>query len=85
MQTLIDLGPTKLLDGEQDRIRLAVDNLIFSRDLDGDLAACDALTDVECLCRRLVDSGRWEHAAAARLAHDVAECGPPPPTELQAA
>ncbi len=85
MQTLIDLGPSKLLDDEQERIRLAVDNLVFSQDLQEDAAARDALSEVGHLCRQLVDSGRWEQATAARLAHDVAECGPPPPGELQAA
>jgi hypothetical protein len=85
MQTLTDLGPSKLLDDEQDRIRIAVDNLLFSRDLKVDLAARDALSEIGHLCLRLVESGRWEQATAARLAHDVAECGPPPPGELQAA
>ena len=30
MHTLAELGPAKLLAGEQERIRLAADNLIFS-------------------------------------------------------
>ena len=85
MQTLENLGPSKLLDGEQDRIRYAADNLIFSRDLAGDAAAVDALGDVERLCRALVDSGRWEEPTAKRLAEDVSQCGPVPRAELEAA
>ena len=34
VQTLTELGPTKLLPGEQARIRDAADNLIFATDLD---------------------------------------------------
>ena len=85
IQTLEDLGPSKLLDGEQDRIRYAADNLIFSCDLTRDIAARDALEDVERLCRALVDSGRWEAATAGRLGADVSGCGPDTPAELKAA
>ena len=60
MKTLDDVGPSKLLDREQQRIRYAADNLIFSSDLDIDVEACDALEDVAALCRALVESGRWE-------------------------
>ena len=35
MKTLEDMGPSKLLDREQQRIRYAADNLIFSNDLAG--------------------------------------------------
>jgi hypothetical protein len=82
MQTLEDLGPSKLLDGEQQRIRYAADNLIFSHKLTEDAAALDALNDVERLCRALVDSGRWEEMAATRLADVVARCGPTMSAEL---
>jgi hypothetical protein len=86
MQTVNELGPSKLLCDEQDRIRHAADSLIFSQVLADDHAAQDALSDVDRLCRVLVDSGRWEQAAAMRLAHDVSGCGPPPPRqELEAA
>ena len=78
MQTLDDMGPSKLLESEQQRIRYAVDNLTFSTYLVGDGAAVQALEDVEALCRVLVASGRWEHATAARLADDVFQCGPDP-------
>jgi hypothetical protein len=85
MQTLNQLGPTKLLDGEQDRIRSAADNLIFSSDLHEDVAAQEAVDDVERLCRALVQSGRWEQVTATRLAGDLFACGPGRPAELQAA
>jgi hypothetical protein len=85
MHTLEELGPSKLGTGEQDRIRYAADNLIFCGELLEDAAALDALADVECLCRALVESGRWEQVTAMRLADDVAECGPPRPAELLAA
>jgi hypothetical protein len=76
MQTLDDLAPAKLLGGEQERIRAAADDLIFSRDLRHDATAREALEDVERLCRVLVDSGRWESVTAMRLADDVSQCGP---------
>jgi hypothetical protein len=85
IQTLNELGPSKLLSGEQDRIRHAADNLIFSRDLVEDAPAREALSDVERLCRALVESGRWEPAGAARLAGDISQCGQPPPVEFKAA
>jgi hypothetical protein len=85
MQTLSQLGPSKLLDGEQERIRSAADNLIFSSDLVGDVAAQEALDDVDRLCRALVTSGRWEKVTAGRLADDLLACGPGHPAELEAA
>ena len=85
IQALNELGPSKLVSGEQERIRHAVDNLIFSRDLLQDAPAREALKDVERLCSALVESGRWEQATATRLAGDISQCGPPPPTELKAA
>jgi hypothetical protein len=84
MKTLGDVGPAKLLGEEQDRIRHAADNLIFSQTPD-DESATTALADVESLCRALVDSGRWERASAMKLADDVAECGPARELELEAA
>jgi hypothetical protein len=76
VQTLKDLGPSKLLEPEQDRIRCAADSLIFCRDLERDESARMALEDVEQLCRTLVESGRWENVTATRLADDVWDCGP---------
>jgi hypothetical protein len=85
MKTLEDVGPSKLLDGEQQRIRYAADNLIFSADLATDVEALDALEDIESLCRTLVETGRWEEVSATRLAEDVYQCGPAEPVILQAA
>ena len=85
VQTLDDLGPSKLQAPEQERIRHAADNLIFSSDLAEDVAAREALEDVEELCRDLVTSGRWEQVTADRLAGDVAGCGPAPAPQLEAA
>lgn len=76
IQTLTELGPSKLQPAEQDRIRIAADNLIFSRDLSRDVAAHEALEDIQRLCGALVESGRWMHATADRLAADVRGCGP---------
>jgi hypothetical protein len=85
MSTLQDLGPTKLLPAEQDRIRLAADNLIFCADLGEDLAAQEALADTQRLCRALVECGRWEDISAAGLANDLRGCGPELEAELKAA
>jgi hypothetical protein len=79
MRTLSELGPSKLQGAEQDRIRSAADNLIFSPDLAGDGAARDAMRDIDELCAALVDSGRWEAVTAARLERDVHACGPDEP------
>jgi hypothetical protein len=85
MKTLDELGPSKLLAGEQNRIRYAADNLIFSSDLGADAAAREALEDVERLCHALTDCGRWEQTTAQRLASDVIGCGPVRRAELRAA
>lgn len=85
VHTLSALGPSKLQNDEQDRIRAAADNLIFSDSLLGDNAAREALADVENLCRALVESGRWQEVTASRLAGDVFECGPGHPAEVGAA
>ncbi len=85
MKTLDDIGPSKLFDDEQQRIRYAADNLIFSNDLNSDVEACDALEDVAALCRSLVEGGRWEQSTAMRLVDDVCECGPAASIVLQAA
>jgi hypothetical protein len=82
MHTLNELGPSKLLDDEQDRIRSAADNLLFSSDLLEDVGAQEALEDVERLCRALVESGRWEQVTAGRLADDLFACGPEQQIEL---
>jgi hypothetical protein len=85
VQILDDLGPSKLLADEQERIRHAADNLIFSSDVDQDIIARESLGDVGNLCRELVASGRWEQVTAARLADSVCGCGPASMAELEAA
>jgi hypothetical protein len=73
MRTLEDLGPSKLLPAEQDRIREAADNLIFAAGLD---EARATLADVEALSEHLVASGRWTTERADQLADDLLACGP---------
>ena len=85
MKTLKELGPSKLLDPEQDRVRHAADNLIFSVNLAQDVAAREAVGDVERLCHALTESGRWERVTADRLVNDIIACGPGHPAELKAA
>jgi hypothetical protein len=81
-KTLSELGPSKLLESEQDRIRSAADSLIFCGDLAHDEPARAGLEDIEELCRGLVDCGRWENVTATRLADDVWDCGPGHTSEL---
>ncbi len=76
MQKLADVGPAKLHDAEQQRIRAAADNLIFSSTVDHDIEAQEAIDDVERLSLALAESGRWEQDAAADLATLVIQCGP---------
>jgi hypothetical protein len=85
IETLNELGPSPLGDRDQDLIRHAADNLIFSPDLLEDTEAREALQEVERLCRGLVDTGRLTQTTATRLASDISQCGPPPPAELRAA
>lgn len=75
MHALDELGPSKLLLEEQDRIRYAADILIFSGD-PADEEASVALADALMLCEALVQSGRWEPVTAGRLADDISGCGP---------
>lgn len=75
MQTLRDVGPSKLQPEEQERIRQAADALIFCSALT-DQEARDALADVAALCAKLVSSGRWELVATAKLADRLKQCGP---------
>jgi hypothetical protein len=76
MDTIAELGPSKLLPGEQERIRDAADHLIFAGHVVLDEAAAQVLHEIETLCRELADSGRWELETALRLADDVCSCGP---------
>jgi hypothetical protein len=84
-RTLKDLGQVTLEAGEEDQIRWAADQLIFSNDLGRDVAAHNALQDAVQLCRALVEDGRWESSTATRVASDLCNCGPGRPAELKAA
>ncbi len=73
VQTLSELGPTKLLPAEQARIRDAADSLIFAADLD---EARDALRDMGELAEHLLASGRWLEERVDTLVADLLACGP---------
>ena len=75
IRTLDDVGPTKLHDDEQARIREAADTLIFAASID---EARDAIIDAEALTELLVDSGRWMEERAQGLLQDILACGPQP-------
>ena len=74
VKTLEDLGPTKLLASEQERIRDAADTLIFAEGPDDHVIA--ALDDIRALADHLVESGRWTEERALLLVDDVAGTGP---------
>ena len=73
-KTVAELGPAKLHDLEQRRVRNAADALVFAGG--HDLEALAALEDIEQLMHDLVSCGRWTRQRAGRLADDVAACGP---------
>jgi hypothetical protein len=75
LHTLEEVGPTKLLDPEIERIRFAADTLLFATDLDSS-GAREALGDVTSLLAGLVDSGRWTQERANGIAEDLGEIGP---------
>jgi hypothetical protein len=75
MRTLAELGPTKLLADEQERLRQAADTLLFSDDAQDD-ATVAAARDVLAVVDHLVASQRWSAERADRLADDLAACGP---------
>jgi hypothetical protein len=76
MQTLRDLGPSKLLPAEQDQIRAAADALLFCTSITADEPARAALTDMQTLGERLIASGRWTAESVDALEGDVWACGP---------
>jgi hypothetical protein len=75
MQTLADVGPTKLLADEQEHVRNAADALFFCESPD-DRTAFDELDRSRAMLERLVSSGRWTEERAAQLARDLEACGP---------
>ena len=75
LQTLADIGPTKLLPDEQDRVRATADSLLFCEDAD-DGAAVEAIGEIRALLDHLVGSDRWTEERADQLALDLLMCGP---------
>ena len=73
VQTLDELGPTKLLPAEQARIRDAADTLIFASDLE---EARTALQDMGDLTDHLLSSGRWLEERIDNLVANLLACGP---------
>jgi hypothetical protein len=73
VQTLDEIGATKLLPAEQARIRDAADILIFASDLD---EVREALRDMGDLAEHLLASGRWLEERIDKLAADLLACGP---------
>ena len=74
VKTLEEIGPVKLLDTEQVRIRDAADNLIFASDGEGGVRS--SIDDIQALADHLVESGRWSYERATALVDDIADCGP---------
>jgi hypothetical protein len=73
LRTLEDVGPTKLHESEQERIRDAADTLIFAATLN---EARGAIAEVEALAEHLATTQRWSEERAAELARDIVDCGP---------
>jgi hypothetical protein len=73
LRTLEDVGPTKLHESEQERIREAADTLIFAASLG---EARVALADIDALAEHLASTGRWSEERAAELTQDILACGP---------
>ena len=75
VQTLDELGPTKLLPAEQARIRDAADTLIFAVDVE---ETREALRDIGALAEHLLASGRWLEERLDALVVNLLACGPSP-------
>ena len=73
IRTLEDVGPTKLHESEQERVRNAADTLIFASTLE---EVRDVLEDVETLAEHLVATERWTEERASELTRDILACGP---------
>jgi hypothetical protein len=73
IRTLEDVGPTKLHESEQERVRNAADTLIFATALD---EAREVLADIDALAEHLAATGRWSEERATELAQDILACGP---------
>jgi hypothetical protein len=73
IRTLEDVGPTKLHESEQERVRNAADTLIFASTLE---EAREVLEDIDSLAEHLVATGRETVERARELAQDILACGP---------
>jgi len=73
VQTLAELGPTKLLPAEQARILGAADTLTFAADRE---EAREALRDMGDLTDHLLSSGRWLEERIDVLVANLLACGP---------
>jgi hypothetical protein len=73
LRTLEDVGPTKLHESEQERIRDAADTLIFAESLHDARAS---LADIDSLGAHLAETGRWSRERVDELAQDILACGP---------
>ena len=73
VQTLDELGATKLLPAEQARIREAADTLIFAVDVE---ETREALRDIGALAEHLLASGRWLEERLDALVVNLLACGP---------
>jgi hypothetical protein len=82
VKTLDELGPSKLLAGEQARVREAADTLIFASDVE---ETREALRDIGQLAESLVASGRWLEETVDHLIEDLLGCGPTQVPESAAA
>ena len=67
LQTLEDLGPSKLQEGEQERIRFAADSLIFSSDLGQDAGARESLEAPCSIFQRALSGARVPIVPGARV------------------
>ena len=80
MKTIDGMGPAKLHELEQRRLRNAADALLFAGPGEHDVLRL--LDDVEQLMRHLVDCGRWTPERATTLIDDLATCGPGAPDAI---
>jgi hypothetical protein len=84
METLRDVGPTKLQPAEIQAVRNAADTLLFAQTHEAP-GAGDAVDEILSLTDHLEASGRWLQERAGRLAEDVLACGPVQPADRLAA
>jgi hypothetical protein len=76
VNTLDELGPTKLHTAEQTLIRETADALIFASSFEEDPEANTAVDALALLAGRLTDSGRWTEERIEQLVGDILSCGP---------